>query len=73
MNHDFAAVYQKRLEKHREELKWLYMELYGNEAMFAELCEQMYQFYTERKTELKKIDMEREVNPDWYKKMICLA
>ena len=33
--------FRERLNTHIEELKWLYMELYDNEAMFAELCAQM--------------------------------
>ena len=31
-------TYQKRFERHFEELRWLYMELYDNSSMFAELC-----------------------------------
>lgn len=41
-------IYQERFEKHFDELKWLYMELYGNESMFAELCENMKRFFLER-------------------------
>ena len=33
------ALFQARLARHMDELRWLYMELYGNDAMFAELCE----------------------------------
>ena len=33
------ATYRKRFDRHFEELRWLYMELYGNSSMFAELCE----------------------------------
>ena len=29
--------FEKRLKKHHDELKWLYMELYGNDDMFFEL------------------------------------
>ena len=28
--------YMKRLQRHHDELRWLYMELYGNDSMFAE-------------------------------------
>ena len=31
-------IFQERLHRHHDELRWLYMELYGNDAMFAELC-----------------------------------
>ena len=40
--------FQQRLEKHHDELRWLYMELYDNSSMFAELCERMQQFDKER-------------------------
>ena len=59
--------YAERLQKHHDELRWLYMELYGNDSMFAELCDNMYRFFQERKDELKSLDMQRETNPDWYK------
>ena len=29
-------IFQERLNRHHDELRWLYMELYGNDAMFAE-------------------------------------
>lgn len=61
-------IFQKRLAKHHDELKWLYMELYQNDSMFAELCENMYQYYKERKRQLKARDEQREKRPDWFKK-----
>ncbi len=61
------AVYRKRFERHLNELKWLYMELYDNGSMFAELCDSLHRFYEEREKELKKKDVEREKCPDWYK------
>ena len=61
------AVYEKRFARHHDELKWLYMELYGNGSMFAELCDNLYRFYEERNEELKEIDQNREADPDWYK------
>ena len=61
-------TYQKRFDKHLDELKWLYMELYDNEEMFAELCEEMYRFFNERSLELKKMDEKRAANPEWYRK-----
>lgn len=61
-------IYQKRLEKHFDELKWLYTELYENEFMFDELCDSLKDFYEERNDDLKALDRVREENPDWYKK-----
>ena len=62
------TVFQKRMNKHHDELKWLYMELYHNEDMFAELCSQMYEYYTNRHESLKERDLIREENPGWFKK-----
>ena len=61
-------LFQKRMERHHDELRWLYMELYQNDDMFGELCSQMYEYYTQRSKQLKKIDGNREKEPDWYKK-----
>ena len=61
-------IFRKRLKRHHDELKWLYMELYGNDSMFAELCNNMYQFYMERRQQLKTRDEQREKNSDWYRK-----
>ncbi|MDY3920357.1 MAG: amylosucrase [Candidatus Limivivens sp.] len=61
-------TYRRRFGKHFDELRWLYMELYNNGDMFAELCDNMERFYQERNPELKKQDEEREAAPDWYKK-----
>ena len=62
------ATYRKRFDRHLDELRWLYMELYDNGSMFAELCDNLYRFYDERAKDLKKLDREREKAPDWYKK-----
>lgn len=65
---EIEEVYKKRFEKHYDELRWLYMELYENSSMFAELCDNMKCFYLERREELKSLDLERETYRDWYKK-----
>lgn len=59
--------FEKRFQKHLDELRWLYMELYENDSMFAELCDNLRRFYGERNDVLKKRDIKREDNPDWYK------
>ena len=61
-------VFQDRLNRHYDELKWLYMELYDNETMFDELVQGLKKYDAERKEELKKLDKERETASDWYKK-----
>lgn len=61
-------VYEARFVKHFDELKWLYMELYDNEAMFYELCGEMFRFYNERSEKLKALDASREADKQWYRK-----
>lgn len=41
-------IYRKRLDKHMDELKWLYMELYNSQDMFDGLLKGMEGFYKER-------------------------
>ena len=59
--------YREHFEIHFDELKWLYTELYKDEAMFAELCNILEMNYVERPKELKKRDRIKELNPRWYK------
>ena len=66
-------VFQARLARHHDELKWLYMELYQNEEMFLELCDQMYRFFSERNASLKRRDRSREADPQWFKKKDMLG
>lgn len=66
--------YERRLNKHYNELKWLYCELYSNnQEMFDKLCEQIEYCYQEREKEWKTLDRKREKNPDWYKKQDMLG
>lgn len=58
--------FERRLKKHHDELRWLYMELYNNGSMFYELVTQLQTFYETRKDVLKQIDRSREQDPDWY-------
>ena len=64
---DEKELYQTRLARHMDELKWLYMELYDNDAMLAELLGQMESYFKERNTHLKTSDRKREADPEWYK------
>ncbi|MCI8698514.1 MAG: amylosucrase [Oscillospiraceae bacterium] len=61
------GLFQARLARHLDELRWLYMELYDNGDMFAELCGKLHQFASNRPAALKKRDLEREADPEWYK------
>ena len=60
-------VFEQRMSRHHDELRWLYMELYGNSDMFAELCGQMKRYYDLRKESLKALDLKREKEGEWYR------
>ncbi|WP_455139196.1 amylosucrase [Thermophilibacter sp.] len=60
------AVYFRRLRAAHDELRWLYMELYDNGAMFAELVDEMRAFYDERPEALRALDERREGRA-WYR------
>lgn len=61
--------YKERFERHYDELKWLYFELYqGKEKYFLQLCSSLLDYYRNRAEDLKKSDRDRESNPDWYRK-----
>ena len=60
-------IYEGRLKKHMDELKWLYMELYDAPDMFEELCGNMSRVYKERKKALKELDLKREADPKWFR------
>ena len=64
---DKEQLWKNRLDRHLDELKWLYMELYDNQQMFDGLCAQMKEFFQNRKPTLKRMDEEREKNPGWYR------
>ena len=61
-------IFGERLARHHDELRWLYMELYGNDDMFAELCSQMKEYYDQRNQSLKALDAKRESDAKWYRK-----
>ena len=62
------ARFQARLARHHDELRWLYMELYDNGSMFAELVDRLHAFAEARSAALRKRDLAREAEPDWYKR-----
>ena len=61
--------YKERFERHYDELKWLYFELYqGKEKYFLQLCSSLLDYYRNRPEDLKASDRDRECDPDWYRK-----
>lgn len=69
------TVFDKRLKKHLDELKWLYNELYADDAAFEYFLSMIRKNFDERKSELKELDIKRERNPNWYrnKEMVGMA
>lgn len=60
--------FAERLEKHLDELKWLYAELYHNdENAFRYFLSMLERMYEARPEELKVLDREREHSADWYR------
>lgn len=59
--------FEAKLSRHRDELKWLYMEMYNNEGMFDDLLKNMFEFYKGRNDSLKALDTKRESQSEWYK------
>ena len=68
MNKINHTEFYQRLNRHHDELRWLYMELYNNGSMFYELMERLQEFYIQRSEDLKTIDRSREADPSWYKR-----
>lgn len=66
-------IFQRRLARHHDELRWLYMELYGNDSMFMELCGQMEAYYDMRSQSLKNLDEKREREPEWFRQKNMLG
>lgn len=60
--------YKERFEKHYDELKWLYMELYHNDHVaFDHFCSMLKEYDKARNKKLKAWDKKRTLNEDWYK------
>ena len=64
-------MFEARLHKHYDELKWLYCELYQQQPnplnYFDDLIKNLKDFYDQRETYLKELDIAREKNTNWYK------
>ena len=73
MTEQEEAAFRTRLARHHDELRWLYMELYDNGSMFAELCDPMHAFAEARSAALKDRDAAREADPGWYKRRDLLG
>ncbi len=62
------AEFRRRFERHEEELRQLYLELYRGDTGAWEYCADMlYRMWQERPEALRALDAEREQDPGWYK------
>ena len=64
----WAQEFRTRFERHEEELRWLFMELYHNdEQAYDYFTKMLWNSYEQRSEELRWIDRRRLTDPDWYK------
>ena len=62
------AEFDARLARHKDELQWLYCELYeGGQPWFDQLCRDLKNIALDRKESLCCQDRKREADPNWYK------
>ena len=67
-NQDWNKEFAARFERHADELKWLYMELYhGDKKAWEYFTQMLYRMWECRPENLRKIDREREACPAWYR------
>ena len=60
--------FESRFAKHKDELEWLFMELYHNREGLEVLEREMADAYDARSAELKALDKARAADPNWYKR-----
>ena len=66
--------FDRRLARHHDELKWLYYELYHNDAeAFGYFTAMLRRCWKERKKSLRDQDARREADPDWYRRRDLLG
>lgn len=62
------GVFERRLARHYDELKWLYCELYHNDmGAFDYFVSMLRRSWEARKEDLRAQDARREADPDWYR------
>ena len=67
------TVFDQRLSRHYDELKWLYMELYHDEAAFDYFVSMLARSWRERRRPLRDQDAHREADPGWYRRRELLG
>ena len=67
------TIFEQRLSRHYDELKWLYMELYRDEETFGRFLAMLERSWKERKRPLQDQDVRREADPGWYRRRDLLG
>lgn len=67
------TVFDRRLARHYDELKWLYQELYHDERAFDYFADMLRRCWRDRKKPLRDQDAKRESDPDWYRRRDLLG
>ena len=65
--------FETRLAACLDELKWLYCELYHDEAAFDYFVQMLKRSWDQRKIALRNQDVKRETDPDWYRRRELLG
>ena len=68
-----ATWFDRRLARHYEELKWLYLELYQDEAGFDSYLGMLRRCWDQRKDILREQDQRREADPNWFRRRDMLG
>ena len=61
------SLFEIRLCAREKELSEKYMSLYGRDGGYERLISLMRGYYEKRSPQLRKLDREREKNPDWFR------
>ena len=66
--------FQERFDRHAEELRGLYLELYhGDGQAWEYFCGMLFRCFQERPEALKKMDRARERDAEWYRGLHLLG
>ena len=68
-----TSLFSRRLERHYDELKWLYQEIYCDEQAFSYFLSMLERSWGERKRSLRDQDARREADPHWYRRRDLLG
>ena len=60
-------AFDARFRDCRDELKWLFMELYDDAGAFDYFCGMLLRSYQQRKAALRELDRRRAAEPGWYR------